>query len=600
VADSSRHRKSHKGPRSAKRNRTRRRAAAEPDLLDEVRHALAEPNPMPMLSYVSMLLCLTEPPRALPFADPTESDSPRVSLDELVSMFIDVALPETSALLAVIAEMVADDDLLRARIRRELAARPEVEPSWIGGLSDLVVHRAVRTVDELGDGDDILLGIRLEGDHEFTCLVFLDHNVGSIAKDAFAIPESIGEVLVRFRSLSEEPGIRYDDIDLADARACIEQGIQRAAITYPPFETETWPASKPLVNWLIRRLPEGGSVPGRPQWSSDALADLVQRFFASPEGARIDDHDHRELLDSVLWYGTDYGSGDPLRWSPVKIEILLADWIPRKIVAPAQYLAKAPDLLRAFIRFVHTEVGLRPGVTADALAAIDAWEPAYQQTIRTPRPQGPAALLASLGVGGDDVDDSSFESSHDVRDIPQWVLDGLARQVGGQDRLDGLDDEPLSDEPFDWVGIPDDIADRVRDVLVLVDDCCGAMFDVEVRTGCRRLLARVASVGPEAFRRKARAENSAAAVVWMIGKVNDVFNIYRPGRQVKDVMSHFGLKGSASQRAGAMLETAGFESRTYDLSLGSPDYLVAARRRHMIEVRDQYRDLADDAIDLDR
>ena len=62
-------------------------------------------------------------------------------------------------------------------------------------------------------------------------------------------------------------------------------------------------------------------------------------------------------------------------------------------------------------------------------------------------------------------------------------------------------------------------------------------------------------------------------------------------------LSHFGLKGSASQRAGAMLQAAGFDSRTHDLSLGSPDYLVATRRQHMIEVRDEHRDLAD--LDFD-
>ncbi len=77
----------------------------------------------------------------------------------------------------------------------------------------------------------------------------------------------------------------------------------------------------------------------------------------------------------------------------MKIEILLGDWIPRKIVAPAEYLAKAPDLLRAFIRFAHAEVGLRTDLTDETLTAIDDWEPQYQQTIRSPRPQGPAALL---------------------------------------------------------------------------------------------------------------------------------------------------------------------------------------------------------------
>ncbi|QGK48821.1 hypothetical protein [Mycobacterium intracellulare] len=81
----------------------------------------------------------------------------------------------------------------------------------------------------------------------------------------------------------------------------------------------------------------------------------TDRFFTSPDGARLDDPDRRDLLESLLWYGTDYGPGDPLRWSPVRVEILLDDWIPRKIVAPVRYLAKAPELLRAFIRFAHAE-----------------------------------------------------------------------------------------------------------------------------------------------------------------------------------------------------------------------------------------------------
>ncbi len=65
-------------------------------------------------------------------------------------------------------------------------------------------------------------------------------------------------------------------------------------------------------------------------------------------------------------------------------------------------------------------------------------------------------------------------------------------------------------------------------------------------------------------------------MVWMIGKVNDVFNLYRKELQVQEFMSHFGVKGSASQRANVKLQGAGFGSGTYDLSLVSRDYLVAS------------------------
>ncbi len=175
-----------------------------------------------------------------------------------------------------------------------------------------------------------------------------------------------------------------------------------------------------------------------------------------------------------------------------------------------------------------------------------------------------------------------------------------ARRTEGR----GLDCAPLPDEAFQWAGVPDDIVDRVQEVLELVDRCCDVLLDVEHRTACRRLLARVASRGPEAFRRKAKAENSAAAVVWMIGKVNDVFNLYRNERRVKEFMRHFGVWGSASQRANVMLQEAEFDSATNDLTLGSPDYRVADRRRSIIDSRHRYRKLltgdASGVIDLDR
>ena len=300
--------------------------------------------------------------------------------------------------------------------------------------------------------------------------------------------------------MTEDPDARWDDVSLADARAWVDAAIELAAMTFPPLETETWPACRALVEWITRRLPGGGTGYQRPQWDPAGLAGLTDRFFASPYGAGLDDPDHRGLLESLLWYGTDYGPGDPLRWSPVKVEILLDDWIPREIVAAAEYLAKAPGLLRAFIRFAHADVGLRSDLTDETLAAIDDWEPQYQQTIRSPRPQGPAALLAALGLDTEDmtgvpVDDEESEC------LEQSMLRRLALDVGDQIQLDGLDDTPLPDEPFRWDGIPDDVTARVHEVLALADRCCAEILDVEYRTACRRVLARVAFREPEVFRR---------------------------------------------------------------------------------------------------
>jgi hypothetical protein len=144
------------------------------------------------------------------------------------------------------------------------------------------------------------------------------------------------------------------------------------------------------------------------------------------------------------------------------------------------------------------------------------------------------------------------------------------------------------------VGIPDDVTARVHEVLALTDRCCEEMLDFEYRTACRRVLARVASQGPEVFRRKGRADTAAAALVWTVGKANDLFEQRTGGMQVRDLMSHFGLgQSSIAQRAATMLRAGGFRDDTYIVRLGSPDYLVAARRRRIIKMRDNYRQLAE-------
>lgn len=574
----SRGRRGPKSGRSKPRQPSRRHGppSGEPPLVRDVRQALADPDPLRLLTYVSMLMEITDPRRNHPFAGPQERTTmPR---EELIATFIDTVCPETSALLAVFAEMIGDDDLVRARIRRELATRPTLQPAWLHHLDEIGVNRAALMTHVLGDGDNVNLATRLPAGREATCIVYIDHNMGTLVKDAFVVSEPLDVVQATQREFNQDPDTRWEDLDLADAKARIVAAIDLAAITVPPFETDSWPACRALIEWLIRDLPEGGSNVVVPQWDEDSQAALSDRFFASRFGSRLDDPDHRGLLESILWFATDFSTGDPLRWSPVKIEILLADWIPRKVIAPMEYLALAPDLLRAFIAFTHAEAGIRDELTAESRSAVDHWEPEYLRIIASPRPQGVDAVLAALGLDSGGV----FDPDESVADI---MLRHLEKEVGGRTALDGLDDRALPDEPFDWGGVAPDITDRVREVLELVDRCCEDLLDTEYRTASRRLLARVAA-NPEVFQRKGKAHTAAAAVVWIIGKVNDLFR----RMQVNDLMDYFGIKGSVSQRAATLLRAAGFSYESYDLSLGSPEYLVSGARRRIIELRDRYRD----------
>lgn len=87
----------------------------------------------------------------------------------------------------------------------------------------------------------------------------------------------------------------------------ITDAIAAAAMMYPPLESETWPASRAFVEWVVRRLPEGGVGHVRPEWSEADREELTDRFFGSPFGRGHDTQD-RELIDSILWFGCDYAS----------------------------------------------------------------------------------------------------------------------------------------------------------------------------------------------------------------------------------------------------------------------------------------------------
>jgi len=575
-----------KRERQAARDKRQRQARphrgpAPADLLSVVAQRLAGGEPLDFLDYVSGLVAAVDPRGQSPFG-PERSGGP--TLSELLESFIGVVLPETTALLAVLAEL-GPGELARARARRALASRPHPLPEWLARLGAASVYRAVESTHVLGDGDSELLGVRLPG-YELTTVIYIDHNLGTIVKDAFTLPGPIDEVTERMREITDDPDVRLGDISLADARARTAEAIGAGAIMFPPAETETWPASRPLTEWLLRLLPEGGTGYVRPTWGEARKKKLAKRFFGSPFGQPLDDADHRDLLDHVLWFGTDYGPGDPLRWSPVAVEILLADWMPRKIVASPGQLTKVPALLRAFIRFCHAERKIRAALTGDTLAAVDEWEPEYQRVIRSPRPQGPMALLAAMGVFGDEKPWQDEPFDHEER----W-LEALAEEVGGTDALDSLDGAPLPDEEFAWAGVPADVRDRVGEVLAACDRCSDDLFGAEYRTAGRRLLARAAP-GLPALRTTANPKAIAAAVCWVIGKGNQRFGRTDGELRVKDLMSYFSLtQSSISERGLQVMRAAGIPAAyAYpQVHLGSPDLLVSARRKTIIELRDRHR-----------
>lgn len=59
----------------------------------------------------------------------------------------------------------------------------------------------------LGDGDNVLVEAVLPGGHHLTAVVYVDHNMGTLVKNAFVGAAPLDEVLDRLRTVSaDDPG----------------------------------------------------------------------------------------------------------------------------------------------------------------------------------------------------------------------------------------------------------------------------------------------------------------------------------------------------------------------------------------------------------
>jgi len=560
-----------------------------PDLIHDVRDTLRESHPLPLLAFVSSLLAVVDPRWTDPFGPPEAATVP--SREELLGTFFEARGPETSALLAAVAEL-SDDELEQRWIQRELAGRPGKPPRWLQRLSPLRVRRAMEMSHVLGDGDNVMLDVVTGNGDPLTVLVYIDHNLGTLVKDAFVIDEPASALQPRFeRMAADEPDTRFAELDLAEARARITEAIELAAITYPPLETETWPSCRPLVEWVLRHLPTGGTGYVRPDWPEADRDALVERFLGSPYAPDVPVEDARDLAHVMVWFACDYGPGDPLRWSTVSVEIFLGDFLAHKAVFPLDTLRRGPAVLAAFVRFAHAERGIRHELTAETLDGVERHTPVFLDQLDDDRPRIGHRLVGLLADHLPDEPGIGFTFDEDGRSIPiaKGMRSFLVEQVGGDETLDTLDIEPLRDEPLDLTAVPADVAERVAQIAALTDACCDELLDGEHRTACRRLLVDVAAGDPTIFRRRSRDDTAAAAIVWTIAKANGSLQAFQGGLTAKRLVGWFGITGSVSQRATPMLRAIGVPSRHHvGMQLGMPRYLVAEARAGIIERRDRY------------
>jgi len=530
-----------------------------------VRQVMRSDSPIELLLLVGTMIELTDPRGTNPL-DPSER--PSVVRAELVESFTETPFAETTVLLTLLEQFLPNGDAARAMIAAELPRRRHPVPLWISDLANgRVGVEAMRMTEILGDGENCVLGVRFESGAALTAIIFTDHNLGSVVKDAFFVDAPVNEVMGRIGSGEfEGPGPdRIGPWDGATARATVEAAIDLGRRTLGMPEGDHWPSARPSIEWLLARLPAGGTAEGDQEWSDQDVEDLKAEFLASPQGRGVTSSDQIFSLDMILRFGAGYNVGGPLRWSPLVVGRFLLDWMPSKVITPYADVAMLPTVLAEFVEFTHRREGVGPVLTGEVLQAVG---------------QCVEGFCDAMAGDGPWVGD----------DFAELTLETLEAAVGGPAALEMLDAAPLPDELFVWDGVPEDTRERVGEYLALLDKVADAHLDVEHRTAMRRFLARVAASDPAIFRRKAAVNRGCAAIAWALCRANNTAGgYYSTDVTVKELVGWFGVTGTVSQRADPMLRAIDAPQGMYWglLPLGTPDLLVASRRADIMAVRDQ-------------
>jgi hypothetical protein len=281
------------------------------------------------------------------------------------------------ARIALTAIAAVDDGEL-AGVARALADQlptPESEPSWLPYVGETTVTSAAVVREAVfDDGRTVFLEARHATGDTHAVGVDIDNNLGVMAKDIL-LADSISRVAeVIHQSPSDAGELRLEPVTPAAAAADIWAAMELTEMTLDPPVSEGYPALRALAVLRADEVPDITPPQQRVEMSTAERGALREEFLSAPEGRRFAADGTEAFAASLaIDFCADYVDGRPLRWSPVVVELFMADWIPRKVLADEDLFAALPAALDAWVRFAGRKRGIPDGAIKATCEAIPRW-----------------------------------------------------------------------------------------------------------------------------------------------------------------------------------------------------------------------------------
>ncbi|MCD0451829.1 hypothetical protein LO762_21905 [Actinocorallia sp. API 0066] len=376
------------------------------DMLVHARELLAVRSPLDAELIVSEILGAWYGGRS------GRGDVERVVGEALLDHAVGSGTPAALALLSGVAQLGTPRQQRHAeRGALRLMGTGVARPPWAERLNLVQSEACYLSRDVYGDQKSVICTFTYGGEERHALVVLVDENLGGrwdipaeggLVRDAW-VSSHVDRLLDHCRAEAAGELMEFDEMDPHETRALLEPALDLTGSLRDAPVSDTFASYHALLRARVRILPPGGRRPPLPAWSGDRKATLGARFLASEEAGDLSDLAAAgRCVDRIIDYGCARDFGRPLRVSPIKCEMFLLDWLPRKVfLSPAEQEAM-PHVLAAWVRWAARRTGLpQDGVRATLDAVWDATHK-FSEAYRDPSASGlDRALVAKLLPDGD-------------------------------------------------------------------------------------------------------------------------------------------------------------------------------------------------------
>jgi len=305
--------------------------------------------------------------------------------------------------------IVADGELgIRAGEMAQKLELEEAAPSWLGDVGEAeITGAAVMREDLFDDASTVFLEARHPSGETRAIGVLIDNNLGHMAKDIL-LADSIDRVEEVMRKHARGDGeLKLERIAPGLAAGRIGAAIELTEMTLDPPVSDDYARLRALAMLRVDEVSHVVAVPERDEMPHEERDRLRDEFLSSPEGKDFaSDGDEAWAVSLAIDFCVDYVDGRPLRWSPVVVELFMANWIPRKVLADQGLFERLPAALDAWVRFAGRKAGTPDWAVEATRKAIPRWRGEMTERGSDPAAGGPAKqFLTAAKAAGVDVED---------------------------------------------------------------------------------------------------------------------------------------------------------------------------------------------------